>query len=146
MSSQNVVLNTGQQAIINTDRSKIFLWNHRSQPEVYNNGTYDDSTIVAGTVMGRVTATGKVRAFQSDAVDGSQIPVGVLMEDYTVGEGLDQQVFIAVMGDVSTSQLVFKKVGDTVNTVVSSRQVRDHMQAQGLKLIASTQMTDFDNS
>lgn len=37
--------------------------------------------LVAGTILGRVTASRKLIAYAAGNVDGSQNPVGVLMED-----------------------------------------------------------------
>ena len=68
MSTQTEALNNGQQAIINTDTSKIFLWDNRYESATYNNGGYTDVTLQAGTVMGRITSTGRVVPLQSEAV------------------------------------------------------------------------------
>jgi len=37
--------------------------------------------LVKGTVLGRVTASGKLKAAVATSVDGSEVPVAVLMED-----------------------------------------------------------------
>lgn len=40
-------------------------------------------TLVRGTVVGKITASGYYVACAHDAVDGSQTPIGVLMSDVT---------------------------------------------------------------
>lgn len=56
------------------------------------------SNLRSGTVMGRVTATGKFKAYSSVAVDGSQIPLGFLVQDNvdpaTVGRDLGASLYI----------------------------------------------------
>lgn len=147
MAEQNVVFNNGQQAIINTSTPQIFLWNKRSEQGQMNNGTYDPITYPAGTVLGRVSATGLLKPLASAAVDGSQFPVGVLMSGYTVEEGETRDVFMCVAGDVAAEQLIFQG-SDTLNTVISGRRLRDRIQADtvGIKLVFATEMSGpYDN-
>lgn len=147
MSEQNIVLNTGRALFVNTDTSKIFLWNNRYQPYPYNNSAYDAVTIPAGTVMGTVSATGWVKPLASGASDGSQFPVGILAEDYTVDGGDLINVSICVAGDVAADQLVFQG-SDNLDTTVSSRRLRDRIGSDtvGVKLVTTTEMTKEDNS
>ena len=37
--------------------------------------------LVKGTILGRVTASGKLAAYASGNVDGSETPIGVLLDD-----------------------------------------------------------------
>jgi hypothetical protein len=145
MSTQSVT-NNGQQAKINTDRSKVFLWNRRSAKGQITNGTGAPITILEGTVMGRIGATNLLVAFTSAAVDGSQHPIGVLMTDYTIAAGATADVFICDAGDVAAEKLLFQGA-DTLETVISGRRVKDllQMNAPGLKLVYSTELTNFDN-
>lgn len=39
------------------------------------------ANLVKGTIVGRITASGKLKAAVAASADGSQVPVGVLMED-----------------------------------------------------------------
>lgn len=146
MASQEVTLNTGNQAIINTDLGNIFLFNRRSQKGIVNNSDlYDPLVLSAGTVMGRVSETGKFKAFDADASDGSQYPIGILAHDVTIEEGEDKNVFICDDGDVAEEKLVFVDTDDSLDTVISGQQVRDRLKAAGIKLIASTEQTGYDN-
>lgn len=146
MSSNSIVLNTGQQMTINTDLSKIFVWNNRYESGTYNNATYDTVELAAGTVMGRVAATGNLKPLASGASDGSQYPVGILADDYAVEEGEDQEVAICVAGDVDQNKLVFDG-SDTLTTEISGRQLRDRIAADtvGIKLVGGEPMTAYDN-
>lgn len=144
--SQSVALNTGQQAIINTDVSKIFVWNNRYEDALYNNSAYDAVSLTAGTLMGRVSATGWVKPLASGASDGSQFPVGVLANDITVDGGDLVTVSICVAGDVVQDKIILQGA-DTMETTISSRRLKDRIGADtvGIKLVQSTEMTAYDN-
>lgn len=147
MTTQTNTVNTNSQLYSQRDTSKIFLWNNRYETGTYTNSGYDDVTLAAGTVMGRVTTTGKLTPLESDATDGSQIPVGILHQDYTVAAGEDQTISICTAGDVASGKLVFAKTGDTLDTVVSGRRLRDRIPGDtlGINLVASTELTKEDN-
>lgn len=144
MSSQTIALNNGQQAIVHTDRAKIFLWNRRSSEGVIANSTYSDVEYPIGTVMGRIGATGKLVPLQSAATNGSQFPVGVLMNTYTVEASSERTVTMCDDGDVDGSLLVFDG-SDSLNTQVSNVQLRDWLKRLGIKVITTEEMTGTDN-
>jgi hypothetical protein len=146
MSSNNVALNNGQQAIINTDLSKIFIWNNRYSKATYTNSTYAPLTLAAGTVMGRISANQQIIPLKSAATDGSQTPVGILANDITVADGASAEVAFCVSGDVAEEKLIFQG-SDTLNTVVGTRILRDHIGGAtvGIKLVAGTELTGYDN-
>lgn len=146
MSSQTVVLNTGSQAIVNTDTSKVFLWNRRSEKGQITNGTGGTVNYPEGTVMGRISASGLYAPFASAAVDGTQHPIGVLIKSYAIVAADTQDVFICVSGDVAAEKLIFQGA-DTLNTVISGQRVRDILQGKsvGIKLVFATEMTATDN-
>lgn len=146
MSTQSQALNTGQQAIINTDLSKMFLGDNRYQRNSYiNNSSYDPIPLLEGTLMGRIHASGVYVPFNAAASDGSQFPVGVLAHDISVAGGATVLATIVDMGDVEQSKIIFFTPNQGLETVVSSRRVKDHIAAQGIKLISSDEMTQYDN-
>ncbi len=146
MSDQSQVLNTGQQAIINTDLSKIFILNNRYKKDVYvNNSTYDPITLLAGTVMGRVTATNIFVPFRAAASDGSQYPVGVLAQDIILAGGATENATICTFGDVAQEKLLFQTSGDGIHSIAASRRVEDWLRAQGINPVVGTEMTGYDN-
>jgi hypothetical protein len=146
MSSQSVVLNTGQQAIINTERSKIFIWNNRYDSADYTNGGGSPVTLAAGTLLGRISATGKVIPLASAAADGSQFPLGILADDYTVAAGATVKVYYGMAGDVAEEKVILAG-SDTLETVVSGQRMRDRITSYtGIKLVKSTDLTNYDNS
>lgn len=148
MSSNQIVLNTGQQAIVNYDVSKIFVFGNRYENDQYiNNSGYDPITLLAGTVMGRIASSGVLVPLKSDASDGSQYPIGVLAQDLIIDSGATVTAAICVSGDVAQDKVIFVKPGDGLETTVSSRRLKDRLAADtvGIKLVPSSEMTAFDN-
>jgi len=132
--------------ISNYDTSKTFIWNLRTATANYTNSTYDDVTLLKGTLLGRISATGLVVPLTSAASDGSQFPLGILLEDTTILEGDTTSLTFAVEGDVVEDKILLQG-SDTLNTVISGRRIRDRIGADtvGIKIVASTEMTNYDN-
>lgn len=106
----------------NFDYSRIFIWDNRYKTATYTDGG-SGSTIVAGTVMGRVTATGKVKPCVSTATDGSQIPRFVLQQTYIVEASASETVTVCFYGGVAASMLTFG--GSPVDTLTSQIYLND---------------------
>lgn len=145
MSKQTIVTNTGLQAHITTDTKKIFLWENRYITAPLNNSAYDDVTIPAGTVMGRVTSTGYVKPLRSTYSDGSEIPVGILADDYTVDGGALIDVSLCNYGDINENAIIFENGTDNLDTTVSGQRLRDRLHNIGLRIIPSDEQTGTDN-
>ncbi len=147
MSTNETVLNTSNQATTNYDTSKLLLWDNKFIKADYTNSGYDDVTLAVGTVMGRVAATGKVIPLQSDASDGSQFPVGVLSHGYIVEGGDTVEVSICNGGTIAEEKVVLVKVGDTLNTIISGKIIRDRLAGDtlGIELNLGSEQTQLDN-
>ena len=146
MSTIDTVLNTGQQAITNVDTSKIFIWNNRFDSAEYTNSTYDAVTLPAGTVLGRNSSTLEVKPLTSGASDGSQFPVGILNNTHTVEAGDTVTLAYCVAGDVAKEKVLLQG-SDDLDTVVSSKTIGDRVGSDtvGIKLVATNELTGFDN-
>lgn len=147
MSEFTQPVNTGNQLQTNYDVSKIFIGENRTRTDNYTNSTGGAITLKAGTLMGRISSSALLLPCKSDAVDGSQFPVGVLVEDFTVANGASQPLPICIYGDVAEEKIILLKSGDTLNTVISGRTIRDRIGADtvGIRLIATTELTGYDN-
>jgi hypothetical protein len=149
MSLATVRNNTGQQITTDYDLSKIFIYNNRYENDSYvNNSNYNPISILAGTLMGRVTSTGYLVPWRAGAVDGSQRPRGVLAQDIIgLGGGSTQRASICVAGDIAAGKIIFF-AGDTLETQDDGQRIKDRIQSDsvGIKLVFnSTEMTDYDN-
>lgn len=151
MSTQSTPLNTSKQVITNTDLSKVFIGDNRYQDGNFlNNSGYDDLALVAGTVVGRIAATGKLVPYVHTANDGSQYPVGVLAHDFEIDSSATKDnVTICDFGDLAEHMVVFIAGSgttlDSLATNAGGRSVKDLMQAQGLKIVPGTHLTGYDN-
>jgi hypothetical protein len=143
MSTGTNVLATANQSITNYDSSKIFLWGNEFINATVEAGQYDD--VLPGTLMGRIAATQVVVPLESDATDGSQFPLGIL--NGTVEAGDSKVASICVNGDVDEDSVLLTKVGDTLNTIVSDRILRDRIlgDTKGINLISAVQLSKLDN-
>lgn len=70
-------------------------------------------TLERGTVLGKITASGKFTGLDPDGVDGSEVAAAVLAEDVIVGAAADENALALFHGDVVKSGLVWTHVGIT---------------------------------
>jgi len=146
--TNSVVLSSENQAIINSDVTKIFLGKNRSKTGTYTNSTGATVTLLAGTVLARIASTNKLIPLDSSLTNGGQFPVGVLMHDVTVLNAASADLTFCVAGDVAVEQLILLGYGDSINTVVSSRTIRDRIGSDtvGIYLVeGTTDLTAYDN-
>ena len=109
-------------AIYNYSTRNLFVWNNRfnSISATYTNSTGSEVTLSAGMLIGRIASSGLVVQAISTATDGSQVPIGVLTQDYTVANGDSVTVSFCIQGDVDYGMLVFGgSPVDTLSTVIS---------------------------
>lgn len=128
------------------DVSKIFLGDTKTDNESYvNNSGYDPITLAAGTIMGRIHATGVLIPVVQGANNGSQYPIGIVLETTEVDPGETKQLAIAINGEVAESKLIFWAGNLTLDSVLESLRYRDWLQYAGFVLRSSTEMTSYDN-
>jgi len=138
--------NTGGELHVKTDLAQIFLYENRFSKAKYNNSAYDSVTILAGTVMGRVASTGFIKPMRSTYSDGSQIPMGILADDYVVdGGAIIENMQFCNYGDVNKNKIVFDLSTDNFETTVGSQRLEDLIHQAGLRLINSIDNTGYDN-
>jgi hypothetical protein len=145
-------------AIYNYSTRNIFVWNNRfnSISATYTNSTGSEVTLTAGMLIGRVAASGLVKQAISTATDGSQVPIGVLTQDYTVANGDSVSLSFCIQGDVDYGMLVFGgSPADTISTVISLTDsgsatvkigtIGDILNGKGILPINTSEMTYQDN-
>jgi hypothetical protein len=107
-------------------------------------------------LIGRIAATGLVVQSVSTATDGSQVPIGILTQDYTVANGDSVNVSFCIQGDVDYGMLVFGgSPVDTLSTVISLTDsgsatvkigtIGDILNGKGILPINTSEMTYRDN-
>ena len=61
-------------------------------------------TLKVGTVLGKVTATGKYKVAKETAVDGSKVGAAVVIREVTIAGSTDTKVLSLVYGDAIVSK------------------------------------------
>lgn len=147
MSEFNQRTGTGANVLATDyDVAKLCVWNNRYKQGAFTNDTYDPITIPQGRLMGRVATTQELKPHDSTAVDGSQYPVGVLMNSVTIEEGVTLQLDFCESGDVVKNKIVLAD-DDTFATVISGRSIEDRIGSDtvGINLVGNTEQTAYDN-
>lgn len=90
--------------------------------------------LVVGTVIGKVTASGKYKACIQTAVDGSATAAGILMEDKTVAATTDKTILALVRGPATVSKggLVLDA---TYNLTAEKNQIYADLAALGIQTL-----------
>lgn len=101
-------------------------WGYCRDNVVYNGAAL---TLARGTLLGKVTATGKYIVADKDAVDGSAVVAAIVLEDTVVPATTDTSVLVMNRGPagVLKTSLV---LGDTVAATVYSQ-----LEALGIQVI-----------
>jgi len=151
MSTVTKVIDTSNLQGNDYDVSKVFLRNIISQEETLNNATGGALDFAPGTLLGRVTASGKLIPLASAANDGSQYAVGVLMTNVVqLAAAGDATVQVCIGGEIAEDKLVLAGA-DTLTTTVtnnSARTIKDVIagNTKGIQLRSAQDLTGFDNS
>jgi len=148
MSKVTVQDNTGNFAIIESDISKIFVFDNQFRNEILRNASGGVLDFLAGTVLGRISASLKLVPVASAAVDGSEIPIAVLAEDIIqLADATDQAVTnVCIGGDVAEEKIILDGA-DTLDTLIGGRTIRDLLNSTslGIRLVTRDDLTGFDN-
>lgn len=89
------------------------------------------ATLVPGTVLGKVTATGKYKVAVQTAVDGSEVAAAIVMVEQTIAGSTDTKVLALVKGPaiVSKAGLVLDA---TYNLDAEKAAVYAALEAKGI--------------
>lgn len=127
-------------AIIATDSYRLsHLVKMETAPEmafcrevVTFNGLAGDLKI--GTVLGKVTATGKYIVAVQTAVDGSAAAAAILMEDKTVAATTDTKVLVMTRGPASVSKAALI-LDATYNLDAEKLVVYEALEAKNIQVL-----------
>lgn len=96
------------------------------------NGLAGDLKI--GTVLGKVTATGKYIVAVQTAVDGSAVAAAILMEDKTVAATTDTKVLVMTRGPASVSKAALI-LDATYNLDAEKLVVYEALEAKNIQVL-----------
>lgn len=115
----------------------IVLWEpvHEDAVAVFGGA----ATWPAGSVLGKVTASGKYARFAPGAADGSEVPIAVLSQDVEATGAGDVAIRPLIAGRVRAGDLVNNV--DAALTAVQIDQLRDY----SIIALGTTQLAELDN-
>ena len=97
-------------------------------------------TYPAGTVLGRIPASGKLTKYTAGAADGSQTPKAVLRDALVLAAATDTPCRVLVGGQVRRGSLVADDPARAV-TVAEADALRDY----GIVSLTTAQLSQLDN-
>jgi hypothetical protein len=140
--------NTRNQAAYDRQLSNLLILHNSFLKGDYANISGAEETVVVGQVLGRVAATQKLVVCKSAAIDGSQFPVAIAVQELSAIAiaGTVDNIAPCNGGKVNENEIVFDGA-DTFATLVDGKSMRDHLIAntKGLELLNVLENTDFDN-
>lgn len=148
MSNFVIQTQTGNYLHVSYDVSKIFIKDNRFKTGTLQNNTGADATFEPGTLLARNATTGNlVPLLSTNTTLGQNIPVGVLANQVELVDGATQDdVPYCIGGDVAEEKLIFQ-TGDTLETVISDRRLKDRIEADtlGIVVMPGDERTAIDN-
>lgn len=158
MSSNTITSNQATALFINTSTEKTFVVIKATERESYiNNSTYNPITLYAGTVMGRIQASGVIVPWRNDVTDGSQFPIGVLGADMVIDSGDTVAALIITECRMAAEKVIAYQLSDqststTLQLAVTSwhgagtTRLKDILESIGIHLMYTTEMSFPDNA
>ena len=137
--------NTSNMLVIDHDNSLLLLGeNNFITGNMAASGA--DIVLVGGELVGRISATGKLKILASASTDGSEYPLGVVASPRTITDGTNADISICVKGMVAEEKVVFDGTDD-MDTVVDDIQLRDRIAGDtlGIRLITTTELSALYN-
>lgn len=129
-------------AITNNDNGSVVHSEPVYKDETFDGATGGQATYAAGTILGRITASGKLIQYDSGAADGSQIPVAVLTVELVVDAAADFPIRPLIKGNVKTERLV---IDGSAPGVGITDAVQDLLRTYAIIPISTDQLAQLDN-
>jgi hypothetical protein len=136
--------------ITNYSVEQVFLGKNFYETATYTNASGSPVTLTIGRTMGRVLATNLVAPQISGSTDGSEMPIGVMAQTYTVAAGATVNVQIVTGGDVNENAVLLD-AGDTFATAVRTVStgggtIRDLIgRNTTINMYPTTELSNYDN-
>jgi len=64
----------------------------------------DGQTLTAGEIVGKITASGKIKALNTAGSDGSEVPFGIMVNDVTAS-GSDVTDLVYIAGEININKV-----------------------------------------
>lgn len=134
---------TSNHARFDYEFSQFLLGKNKTIQVEYENKTGAVKEIARGLLVGRKHADGKVLPLQHDATDGSQYPLGFVINDTkTVANDAVVKLTLVISGEINENGVVLES-GTTMDSVISDRRLKDRIAAdtEGIYLVKTAENT-----
>jgi hypothetical protein len=122
----------------NIDLSVVCLETPYTEDETFTAG--GAGTTAAGTLLGRITASGKLIVCDDAAVDGSQVAVAVLQYDVVAAGAGDLTIRPVLKGRVRKDKIFYENADPIVPATL------DQLRTMGIIAVDVDQLGKFNNS
>lgn len=128
--------------LISTEKQKLGNWLKAETFAEYGYGrvelTVNDAatTLATGTVLGKVTATGKYKVCTAAAVDGSEVAAAIVVTEKTIAATTDTKVLALVKGPAIVAKGGLVLAAD-INTDPEKAAVYTALEALGIVALTS---------
>jgi hypothetical protein len=123
--------------ITNEDLGQVFLFDPTYRTETF---TFSGAgTLAAGTILGRVTASGKLVACDLAAVNGSQVPVAIVDYDVVATGAGDKTIRAGIAGKFRAEKGLFANADPVTAAVL------DQLRSMSLIPVLVTDISLEDN-
>lgn len=126
--------------VTNVDLGNVILQDAKFRDETLSFAAA--GTVKEGTILGRVTASGKLVPFATGAADGSEVPKAILTYDVTAAAAGDVAIRAGLAGGFRKERLVIDADGDDSNITDA---ILDQLRDYGLVPVNVAELGILDN-
>lgn len=99
-------------------------------------------TFIAGTLMGRITASAKWQVYDSGAGDGTETVKGILINEVDTTNGVDSPCAIMLTGEIDEDKCMID--GGTIGENITAA-LKDTLRSYGIIVKSPTEIGVIDN-
>ena len=151
MSTVSVVVNTDVQMIANFNAQNFRLGKNKVKTATLTNKTGSELTVPAGRLLGKVLTAatgyvvGEVKPHAAAGTNGTNIPVGFILNAVTLANDASAKVSYVSCGDVDASMITLNGAGTLATICTGYEAIGEMLQNKGLFAVSVTENTFIDN-
>lgn len=123
--------------ITNNSTRSVVVWDPVFEDDILIDA--GGETYPAGTLLGRISASGKLTKYESGNGDGSEVPLAILFEETVLAAATDTPFRPIISGRLRRGDLIAVGVGDITDAEADA--LRDY----SIIALSTTQLAELDN-
>ena len=151
MSTVTINSNSGVMVKATYNRSQFRLGNNKTKTATLTNKTGSELTVPAGRLLGKVLTAatgyvvGEVKPHAAAGANGTNIPVGFILNAVTLANDASAKVSYVSCGDVDASMITLNGAETLATICTGYEAIGEMLQNKGLFAVAVTENTMIDN-